>query len=102
MLSSGVGFSSLTKQIPVACGSSNSKRRSAPDVQAKIARKTAGRSLYVKGMQKIEGISCRGAACCAPTFPTLHQYPWICTKLGLVSNARCGIGNITLYAPDTG
>src|SRR2546426_3265513 len=44
MFSSGVGFSSLTKPIPVACGSSNSKRCSAPDVQAEIARKTAGRS----------------------------------------------------------
>src|SRR6267143_1731018 len=44
MLRSGVGFSSLTKPIPVACGPSNSKRRSAPDVQAEIARKTAGRS----------------------------------------------------------
>src|SRR5882762_8785938 len=39
MLRSGVGFSALTKPIPVACGSSNSKRRSAPDVQAEIARK---------------------------------------------------------------
>src|SRR6267143_2947381 len=44
MLRSGVGFSSLTKPIPVACGPSNSKRRSAQDVQAEIARKTAGRS----------------------------------------------------------
>src|SRR6266550_2240629 len=41
MFSSGVGFSSLTKPIPVACGSSNSKRRSAPDLQADSARKTA-------------------------------------------------------------
>src|SRR5438105_8564171 len=44
MFSAGVGCSSLTKPIPVACGSSNSKRCSAPDVQAEIARKTAGRS----------------------------------------------------------
>src|SRR5438105_9628497 len=43
MFSSGVGFSSLTKPIPVACGSSNSKRCSAPDLQADIARKTEGR-----------------------------------------------------------
>src|SRR6184192_1908117 len=43
MFSSGVGCSSLTKPIPVACGSSNSKRCSAPDLQADIARKTEGR-----------------------------------------------------------
>lgn len=28
-------------------------------------------------------------------YPGLHQYPWICTRLGLVSIARRGIGNIT-------
>src|SRR6266480_4350750 len=43
MFSCGVGFSSLTKPIPVACGSSNSKRCSARDLQAEIARKTEGR-----------------------------------------------------------
>src|SRR2546429_7697920 len=40
MFSSGVGFSSLTKPIPVACGSSNSKRCSGRDLQADSARKT--------------------------------------------------------------
>src|SRR5256885_7383908 len=44
MFSSGVGFSALTKPIPVAWGFSNSKRCSARDLQAEIARKTAGRS----------------------------------------------------------
>src|SRR2546429_6349837 len=43
MFSSGVGFSSLTKPIPVACGSSNSKRCSGRDLQAEIARNTEGR-----------------------------------------------------------
>src|SRR5436309_12936316 len=43
MFSSGVGFSSLTKPVPVACGSSNSKRCSARDLQADIARNTEGR-----------------------------------------------------------
>src|SRR2546422_5716081 len=43
MFSSGVGCSSLTKPIPVACGSSNSKRCSARDLQAEIARNTEGR-----------------------------------------------------------
>jgi len=36
------GFSSLTKPIPVASGSSNSKRCSALDLQPEIARKTKG------------------------------------------------------------
>src|SRR5207302_6095478 len=40
MFSSGVGFSWLTKPIPVACGSSNSKRCSGRDLQADSPRKT--------------------------------------------------------------
>src|SRR6266566_768285 len=111
MFSSGVGRSSLTKSMPVRRGSSSSNRFSTPELQAETARRPAVRKKSIQTkeyprMSPLEREPQKIEALYRNTEPLFllyfRQYPAICTRLGLVSSARCGIGNITLYAADAG